>query len=150
MYSIIGLLLFLVGVIEMIFVSALTESISQGKVLRSGLFTFINIAIWYFILRLVIDDITDISVLFIYGLGCSFGTMFKVYLTKRRKTMEKMHTLTWCPTCCRWSFSAIIGKRMTKPFDFPIWETEIECEYCKRRDWIPTGLVKDDKLLEGG
>jgi len=80
-----NLILFLVGVLEMWVASAFTESVAQRKVVKSGIITFVNITIWYFVIRVVIDDIQNIWVLILYATGCSVGTMAKVLYTRRKK-----------------------------------------------------------------
>lgn len=65
------LTLFLVGVIEMIVVSAWTNLVAKAKILASGAVTVVNILIWYYVLRTFIDDIANINLVLVYALGCA-------------------------------------------------------------------------------
>jgi len=45
--------------------------------------------------------------------------------------------LVWCAKCGNWADAVHIGTRMSKPYDLPIWEEEVETPCCKDRFWIP-------------
>jgi len=78
-------ILFIVGVVEMFIVASWTRSVTEGKVWLSGALTFVNISIWYFILRIIIEDVNDYYNLAFYASGCALGTMLKAELIRRKK-----------------------------------------------------------------
>lgn len=69
------MVLFLLGFVEMIIISAWTKLVSEAKVFASGAVTVVNILIWYYVLRTVIDDIANWRLIIGYTLGCALGTM---------------------------------------------------------------------------
>ncbi|MDD4333180.1 MAG: DUF5698 domain-containing protein [Patescibacteria group bacterium] len=78
------MILFFVGIIEMIIVTAWTKVVADTRLIASGIITFINILIWYYVLRVVIDNIENFTVVLSYALGCSIGTMFTTYYFRSR------------------------------------------------------------------
>jgi uncharacterized protein YebE (UPF0316 family) len=82
------LLLFLVGILEMLIVSIWTKAVTDTKVMLSGFVTLINIMIWYYVLQTVIDNINDWEVVIMYALGCAIGTMISTlfFRLKENKT----------------------------------------------------------------
>lgn len=69
------MMLFFVGILEMIIISMWTRFVSESKIMASGLTTVVNIFIWYYVLQSVIDDIENINIVVLYALGCAVGTM---------------------------------------------------------------------------
>jgi len=69
------MILFFIGVIEMIVVSIWTHLVSKARVMASGIVTVVHIFIWYYVLQTVIEDIGNIGFVLLYALGCSVGTM---------------------------------------------------------------------------
>jgi uncharacterized protein YebE (UPF0316 family) len=66
--------------------------VSETKVLASGLVTVINIFIWYYVLRIVVDDINNVGVIIVYALGCAAGTMLTTaYFNLKDKKRAKKH-----------------------------------------------------------
>jgi len=78
-------ILFFVGIVEMFVIAAWTKSVQGGKLMRGGVLSFINISIWYFVLRVVIEDIDRWQMFLVYAFGCSIGTMLNIYVSKRRQ-----------------------------------------------------------------
>lgn len=77
-------LLFFIGIVEMAIITAWTKAVSDDKVVLSGLITVINIVIWYYVLRVFVEDITNINLLVIYTIGCAIGTMVTSYYFKKK------------------------------------------------------------------
>lgn len=77
--------MFLVGVLEMIVVSAWTKAVASQRLWLSGILTLANVSLWYFILRIIIDYIDSLLIFGVYALGCSIGTMGEIWLARRRK-----------------------------------------------------------------
>ena len=69
------MILFFVGILEMVVISAWTHMVSETRVIASGLTTVINILIWYYVLQSVVDNIGNIQNIVLYALGCAVGTM---------------------------------------------------------------------------
>lgn len=83
------MILFFVGIIEMVIVTAWTKVVTKTQVLASGIVTFINILIWYYVLRVVVDDINNANLVLLYALGCALGTVictlyYQLHERKRR------------------------------------------------------------------
>lgn len=67
----------------MIIITAWTKVVADDKVLLSGIITAINIVIWYYVLRIFVEDIANINILIIYTLGCVVGTMLTTFYFKK-------------------------------------------------------------------
>lgn len=76
--------LFVVGIIEMLIVTAWTETVTRTRVLQSGAITMLNILIWYYVLNKVINDIENFNLILVYAFGCSLGTMAGTYGIAKR------------------------------------------------------------------
>jgi uncharacterized protein YebE (UPF0316 family) len=74
-----GLILFAVGVIEMLIATIWTSFVSRAKVVGSGLVTIVNILIWYYVLQVFVSDIGNFKLVLIYAFGCSLGVMIGTY-----------------------------------------------------------------------
>lgn len=78
-----ALVLFGVGVIEMLIAALWTSYVSRQKIMASGLITLINITIWFYVLQAIIDNINRWNILVFYALGCAGGTMLATWYTSR-------------------------------------------------------------------
>ncbi len=87
------MLLFFIGVLEMLIAASWTKVVSETKILMSGAITLVNIFIWYFVLSQVLEDLSNITIIVMYALGCAVGTMLATYLfdirEKKKKTRKK-------------------------------------------------------------
>ena len=83
------MVLFLVGVLEMIIVTTWTRMVTQTKVIAGGTITVVNILIWYYVLQTIVSDISNFSLIVCYALGCALGTMLTMYVSnfKEQRTM---------------------------------------------------------------
>ncbi|HAV11588.1 MAG TPA: hypothetical protein DCX32_03530 [Candidatus Moranbacteria bacterium] len=79
------MVLFLVGVLEMIIVTAWTKVVTENKVMASGAITMVNILIWYYVLQTIIDDIDNWKLVALYALGCAVGTVISTYYFNRKE-----------------------------------------------------------------
>ena len=84
------MVLFFVGMVEMMIAAAWTKAVSTTKVLASGAITMVNIFIWYYVLRIVIDDISNWQVIFIYAAGCAIGTILTTFLFSVKEKRGKI------------------------------------------------------------
>lgn len=79
------IILFFVGVIEMIIVSCWTKMVTDSKVLLSGAVTIVNIFIWYYVIETVVTDISNMWLIVMYAVGCALGTMLATYYFGRQQ-----------------------------------------------------------------
>ncbi len=86
------MILFLVGVIEMLIITVWTKFVSEDKIVASGMVTVVNILIWYYVLQTILEDINNWPLISLYALGCAIGTMAGGYLLKFRavKTQQAL------------------------------------------------------------
>jgi len=75
----------LVGVLEMVIVTAWTKVVTENKVMASGAITMVNILIWYYVLQTIIDDISNWKLVVLYALGCAVGTVISTYYFNRKE-----------------------------------------------------------------
>ena len=69
------MILFFIGVLEMIIVSYWTKLVSETRVMASGMVSVVNIFIWYYVLQAVIEDVHNVMGIVVYAAGCGLGTM---------------------------------------------------------------------------
>lgn len=69
------MILFIVGVIEMVIIASWTKMVTDTKVLLSGVMTVFNVLIWYYVLDTVTNDISNWRLIATYAVGCAIGTM---------------------------------------------------------------------------
>lgn len=67
--------LFLIGLVEMVIATVWTRVVSRGEMAASGIVTFVNILIWYYVLQQVVEDISNWRLIFLYAVGCALGTV---------------------------------------------------------------------------
>ena len=84
--SFVTTMLFFVGIVEMVIASLWTRYVSAGKKYIGGLITFVNIYIWYFVLRTVLENINNTTIVFVYAVGCAIGTVIGTGLRLGGKT----------------------------------------------------------------
>lgn len=81
--------LFFIGILEMLIVTAWTKTVSNNQVWLSGMITFVNILIWYYVLEKIITDISNIRLILLYALGCALGTIaVALYFSHQEKRKE--------------------------------------------------------------
>jgi uncharacterized protein YebE (UPF0316 family) len=86
-------MLFFLGILEMVIVTAWTKLVTRAKILASGAVTMINVLIWYSVLATIVDDITNWRLVILYAFGCAIGTVIGTYafelLDKRERKKAK-------------------------------------------------------------
>ena len=86
-----AIILFFVGAVEMLIVTLWTKVVTETKIWSSGAITVINILIWYYVVRTIVDNVNDWSLALLYALGCALGTMAGTYYYQVvRKKMRKL------------------------------------------------------------
>jgi len=95
------MILFFVGIIEMFIVTVWTKVVTKSKVFASGAVTVINVLIWYYVLRTIVDNINDWYVALLYAFGCAIGTMLTTWYydvtEKRKAARKKEQAKQWAP-----------------------------------------------------
>ncbi len=84
--------LFFVGVIEMIISAAWTKSVSKANVALTGAITSINIFIWYYVIRVVVENLDNWYAIIPYTAGCAIGAMLGA--VDRDKAMKRIRRLS--------------------------------------------------------
>ncbi len=69
------MILFFIGLLEMVIVTAWTKVVTRTKIIASGVITLINILIWYYVLETIVKDINNWRLVLLYAFGCALGTM---------------------------------------------------------------------------
>ena len=80
--------IFLLGIVEMLIVTAWTETVTKAKVLASGVITTINVLIWYYVLDRIINNLNNTYIVITYALGCAIGTMIGTYYLSQREKKQ--------------------------------------------------------------
>lgn len=81
------MILFFIGILEMLIVTAWTKAVTKTRVITSGLITLINVVIWYYVLQTIVDNISNWKLVVLYALGCAIGTIITTafYKIKERE-----------------------------------------------------------------
>jgi RsiW-degrading membrane proteinase PrsW (M82 family) len=85
-------MLFFIGIIEMLIISAWTKAVTEAQVLVSGIVTLINVFIWYFVLQQVVNDLGNIWVVASYAIGCALGTVISTLYFRQRNIKKQLKT----------------------------------------------------------
>lgn len=82
------IILFFVGVLEMIIATVWTKTVTGKMIWGSGAVTMINVLVWFYVLQQVVDNIHNWYVVVLYALGCSLGTVIctAYYRYQEKKT----------------------------------------------------------------
>ncbi len=83
------IILFLVGVIDMIIIAAWTKLVSDNKIIASGLVTVVNVLTWYYVLQTILEDMGNLQLIVIYALGCALGTMLTTWYFQVKERKEE-------------------------------------------------------------
>ena len=82
--------LFLIGIIEMLIVTAWTKVVTKSQIVLSGVITFLNILIWYYVLERIVSDIANWKLILLYALGCAIGTIIVTLYFQRKENSEEI------------------------------------------------------------
>jgi ABC-type iron transport system FetAB permease component len=83
------MMLFFVGILEMLIVSTWTKLVSTNRILGSGIVTIFNILIWYYVLQTIVADIQNWQVVGFYAVGCAVGTVLTTSYFQRKERLAK-------------------------------------------------------------
>jgi len=81
--------LLFVGIVEMIIVATWTKAVSKSNVVQTGLVTSVNILIWYYVLRQVVENLDNWGAIVPYTLGCAIGAMIGTVERKQWTVVAK-------------------------------------------------------------
>ncbi len=59
----------------MLIVALWTKTVIGQRIVASGAVTFVNVFIWYYVLEMVVKNIDNPNIVFLYAAGCAVGTM---------------------------------------------------------------------------
>src|SRR3989344_351724 len=92
------MLIFLIGMAEMVLSTLWTKYVQEKSVVGSTAVTIIHVFVWYYVLRTVIDQIDNLSIVLFYALGCAIGNMLAIYLgeyySKKKIAARRSHKTT--------------------------------------------------------
>jgi len=93
------MLIFFIGMAEMVIATLWTKFVSETRIVPSTTITIVNVLVWYYVLRVVIDNINNVSIILLYALGCGLGTMLSLLIprfvkTKTTRTRKTVGTIT--------------------------------------------------------
>ncbi len=83
------MILFTIGVVEMIIIAYWTKTVVDSKIFLSGFVTIINIFIWYYVLQTFVDDISNWTLVIPYAVGCAVGTMIPSIISKGHSSRKR-------------------------------------------------------------
>ena len=87
------MLIFLVGMAEMVLSKLWTNYVQEKSPFGSTLVTVIHVFVWYYVLRTVMEQIDNIAIVFYYAAGCGAGTllpmMFRESIEKRFRAFRR-------------------------------------------------------------
>ena len=69
------MVLFFVGMIEMIIIAVWTKVVTKNQILASGIVTMINVLTWYYVLQQILNDIGNWQRVVLYAFGCALGVV---------------------------------------------------------------------------
>jgi uncharacterized protein YebE (UPF0316 family) len=82
------MILFLVGILEMLIVTVWTKVVTKTQILASGFITLINVMIWFYVLQTIVDNISNWIIALLYALGCAVGTMIATLYFQRQENKD--------------------------------------------------------------
>jgi len=82
------MILFFVGIVEMLIVTAWTKAVTATRVLTSGAITMVNVLIWYYVLETIVNDISNWMLVVLYATGCALGTMGATFFFRLREARQ--------------------------------------------------------------
>ena len=74
--------LFFVGVVEMAVAASWTRYVTKANVVMTGLVTYVNIFIWYYVVEQVVKHIDNGHTIIPYAAGCALGSMLGAFDAK--------------------------------------------------------------------
>jgi len=83
------MMLFFVGILEMLIVTAWTKVVTKTQILASGFITFVNILIWYYVLQTIVEDIQNWKMVILYAFGCAIGTVITTAYFQHKENKSK-------------------------------------------------------------
>lgn len=69
------MMLFFIGIIEMLIVTFWTKAVTNTQVAMSGAITVVNVMIWYYVIKQIVDNVDNWYLALLYAFGCAIGTV---------------------------------------------------------------------------
>jgi uncharacterized protein YebE (UPF0316 family) len=85
------MLIFCIGMAEMVFSTLWAKYVQETRVYASTMITVAHVFVWYYVLRTVIEQVNDISVVVMYAAGCGMGNLLVIMIgeqIKKRSTSK--------------------------------------------------------------
>jgi uncharacterized protein YebE (UPF0316 family) len=83
------MILFLVGIVDMVVIALWTKAVTKANVPLTGLVTTLNVFIWYYVVSQVVEHIDDWATIVPYAAGCAIGSMIGALDRERTSAMMK-------------------------------------------------------------
>ena len=83
------MMLFFIGIIEMLILTVWTKVVTKSMVLASGAITLVNVLIWYYVIQTIVDDINNWEPVILYAFGCALGTVAGTWYYQWKEKREK-------------------------------------------------------------
>lgn len=81
------MLILFIGMAEMIFSTLWAKYVQEARIWASTVITMSHVFVWYFVLKTVIEQLNNLTIVFMYAIGCGLGNMIAIaageYFTKR-------------------------------------------------------------------
>lgn len=86
------MILFLIGIVEMVIATFWTKSVAKANTAMTGAITFVNIFIWFYVIQQVVENLDNWTALVPYAAGCTIGAMlaaadYGAFLKKFRRLL---------------------------------------------------------------
>ena len=88
------MILFFIGILEMLIVTAWTKTVTKTRIFTSGAITMVNVIIWYYVLQTIVDDISNWKLVVLYAVGCALGTILTTSFYKFKETRKQEFSRT--------------------------------------------------------
>lgn len=91
------LMFFAIGVVEMFIVAAWTKFVSGSQVVASGVVTFVNTIVYFYVLEALLANVENTGVIVAYAIGCALGTMLATssrlkFSSQKKRTVRARKT----------------------------------------------------------
>lgn len=133
------MMIFFVGIVEMLIVTAWTQTVTKTRVLASGTITVINVLVWYYVLENIVNNLGNVWIVLLYAAGCAVGTMISTYYLGCKENPNQFSLL-----------NKIKWARKTKAKAKDSLKTNLEAVYFNPLKFLLTLLkmpVKESKLI---
>jgi uncharacterized protein YebE (UPF0316 family) len=94
------MLIFCIGMVEMVLATLWAKYVQEARAYASTFITVAHVFVWYYVLRTVVEQLNDVSIVMMYAAGCGIGNLLVVMVgemlkkrhARRSRTRAKKHT----------------------------------------------------------